>query len=81
MQNIEDMSFEQAIKELEVITKKLEDDQISIDESIKLFEKGCKIKVHCEKILKQAELKVDKIVEDDKGNFTTEALDNNQDEL
>lgn len=59
----EKMTFEEALKRLEEITKKLEIGNISLDESVQLFEEGSRLKKHCEALLKEAQLKVEKIIE------------------
>ncbi|MXN66010.1 exodeoxyribonuclease VII small subunit [Stappia sp. GBMRC 2046] len=55
------MSFEDALKELEVIVSRLEQGQVPLEESITLYEKGDALRRHCDKLLKAAEAKVEKI--------------------
>ncbi len=62
---IEQMSFEEALSELETIVKKIDSGEQSLEESIKAYEKGAKLKKHCEQKLKEAKLKVEKVVEDE----------------
>lgn len=52
------MTYESAIKQLEEIVLKLEDGKLSLDEAVKLFEKGAKLSAFCDKVLKEAELKI-----------------------
>lgn len=52
------MEFEQAIKELEEIIKKLEDEQTTLDQGIQLFEKANELIKLCEKKLKDAKVKI-----------------------
>ena len=52
------MTYESAIKQLEEIVMKLEDGNLSLDESVKLFEKGAKLSAFCDKALREAELKI-----------------------
>lgn len=61
-----DLSFEDALNELEEIVNKLENDDISLDEAIKAYEKGSILKEQCEKKLNEAKLKVEKIEEKNK---------------
>lgn len=61
------MTFEESLKRLEEITKKLEMGNISLDESVALFEEGSRLKKHCETLLKEAQLKVEKIIENPDG--------------
>ncbi|MDA9329836.1 exodeoxyribonuclease VII small subunit [Amylibacter sp.] len=58
---IEDMSFEQAMNELENVVTSLEGSQIALDDSIAMYERGAALKAHCEAKLKAAEEKVAKI--------------------
>lgn len=60
-QTIDQMSFEDALSELEDIVEKLESGQASLNESITLFERGGKLKAHCERQLSVAEAKVRQI--------------------
>lgn len=55
------MSFEQALNALEKIVEKLERGDVALDESIRIYERGEALKIHCDKLLKEAENKVDKI--------------------
>jgi len=72
---ITDMSFEQALEELESIVEKLERGDAPLEESIKIYQRGAQLKQHCESKLKNAQLKVEKIVLDGQGKASTEALD------
>ena len=58
-------NFEASMKELEEIAEKLSDGEISLDESIKLFEDGMKLSKSCQKILEDAEKKVNILLEKD----------------
>lgn len=53
-----DFDFEKSIKELEQIANKLESEQISVDDSIKLFEKGVKLSKECSEYLENAKQKI-----------------------
>ena len=59
---IEEMSFEEAMAELEQVVAKLESGQAPLDQSIDLYERGAKLKERCEGRLKDAELRVNKII-------------------
>ncbi|MBK0401268.1 exodeoxyribonuclease VII small subunit [Limibaculum sp. M0105] len=59
---IAEMSFEDALKELERVVQSLEGGQVPLDESIALYERGEALRAHCEGKLRDAELKVEKIV-------------------
>jgi exodeoxyribonuclease VII small subunit len=59
--DIKEMSFEKALKELESIVGRLERGDVELEESINIYERGEALKDHCDRLLKQAEAKVEKI--------------------
>jgi exodeoxyribonuclease VII small subunit len=61
--SIEAMSFEAALDELERLVARLESGQASLEDSIALYERGAKLKAHCDARLKSAQMRVDQIVE------------------
>jgi exodeoxyribonuclease VII small subunit len=67
---VEDMSFEQAMAELEQVVTKLERGDVALQDSIALYERGAKLKKRCEDELKRAEEKVAAITLDAEGNPT-----------
>jgi len=69
---IETMSFEAALAELEGIVQQLESGDVELEKSIAIYERGAALKAHCETKLREAELKVEKIVLDDSGRISTE---------
>lgn len=50
--------FETSIKELESLVEAIEDGQLSLDESLKVFEKGIQLTQFCQKTLNEAEQKI-----------------------
>ncbi len=60
--DIQALTFEQALAELEAIVAKLESGQAPLDDSIRLYERGAQLKAHCEARLDAARLRVEKIV-------------------
>ncbi|GLQ24853.1 exodeoxyribonuclease 7 small subunit [Algimonas ampicilliniresistens] len=72
---IKDMSFEDALAELEAIVRQLEAGDAPLEESITIYQRGAKLKAHCEGKLKSAQLKVEKIVLAPDGSASTEAFD------
>lgn len=56
-------SFEKSLNQLEDIINKLENDDVSLDESIALFEKGVKLSNECRKTLEMAEQKIISLTE------------------
>jgi exodeoxyribonuclease VII small subunit len=57
-----DLSFEQALAELERIVAELESGQAPLERSIEMYERGARLKAHCEARLEAARLRVEKIV-------------------
>ena len=51
-------TFEESMKELEEVVAKLESGEVTLDESLKLFEKGIKLSSSCQKKLDEAERRV-----------------------
>ena len=72
---VKDLNFEDALTELEDIVNRLERGDTSLDDSIKIYQRGAELKAHCEGKLKAAQLKVEKIVLKSSGAVTTEAFD------
>lgn len=72
---IKDMSFEDALKELEGIVQRLERGDAPLEESITIYQRGAALKAHCDAKLKDAQMKVEKIVLDGKGAAGTEPFD------
>jgi len=60
--DIDALSFEQALAELERIVGQLESGQAPLEQSIELYERGALLKAHCEKRFEAARLRVEKIV-------------------
>ena len=56
--------FEDSLAKLEGIVDALEDNDVSLEESVKKFEEGIKLVKDCQKQLKEAELKVNKLMGD-----------------
>ena len=67
---IEEMSFEEAIKELEQVVTALDRGDVALEESITLYERGAALKARCEAKLKEAEEKVAQITLDANGQPT-----------
>ncbi len=60
-----EMNFEDKLAELETIVEKLEKGQLSLDESLELFEQGITLSRECNAMLKNARQKVEKLMEED----------------
>lgn len=60
--DIAPMSFEQALKALEEVVRRLEAGEVPLDESIDLYERGEKLRQHCQKRLDAAQARIETIV-------------------
>lgn len=69
------MSFEEAMQELQEIVSRLEKGQESLESAINLYQRGNKLKLHCEKMLKDAKTKIEKITSVENGEVITASLD------
>lgn len=59
--DIDALPFEKAIQELEEIVGKLEKASVSLDDSVKLYERGEALKKRCDALLREAEARIEKI--------------------
>jgi exodeoxyribonuclease VII small subunit len=60
--DISALSFEDALAELQELVKRLEKGEGRLEEAIRAYERGAHLKRHCEARLREAQLKVEKIV-------------------
>jgi exodeoxyribonuclease VII small subunit len=72
--------FESAFQKLEGIVARLENEEISLDESLKLFEEGVTLSRFCHSKLEEIEKKIETIVADSKGNPKTAPFSEDDDE-
>ncbi len=68
-------SFEEKIKELESIVRRLESGETSLEEAMELFEKGIAVSKDCEKLIKGAELKVTQLLDGEEKPFDTSGME------
>ena len=66
---LETLTFEEAMKELEKLVDSLDKGDVSLDEAIAAYDRGSQLKDYCQKKLHQAKMKVDTIRSSD--NFDT----------
>ncbi|HEX3893721.1 MAG TPA: exodeoxyribonuclease VII small subunit [Terracidiphilus sp.] len=69
-------SFEESLKKLETIVDKLEKGDMSLEDSLKLFEQGVGLSAACKKELEAAEGKVETLIKQRDGSFKTEPFPN-----
>jgi exodeoxyribonuclease VII small subunit len=62
---VEELTYEEALAELEEIVSALEGEQSQLDESIRLFERGQALAARCSALLEAAELKVRQVAGDE----------------
>ena len=72
---IQKMSFEDALQELESIVRDLESGSGKLDTAIDAYERGAALKKHCEAKLREAQVKIDKISLDSDGAPSAEPAD------
>lgn len=65
------MKFEESLGRLEEIVKNLEEGEISLEESLPLFEEGIKLLGGLKSYLSRAETKIEKLIKDSEGKFKT----------
>ena len=68
--SIIDLTYEDALLELEEIIKSLESNQHTLDEAVFKFERGQILAAYCSKLLNEAELKINTIMEDNLVEFS-----------
>ncbi len=72
---VDTLTFEAALAELEEIVRQLEQGRSSLDEAIAAYERGAQLKKHCEKKLEEARMRVEKISIGPDGPQGTEPAD------
>ncbi|MEP7136390.1 MAG: exodeoxyribonuclease VII small subunit [Chloroflexota bacterium] len=71
--NAEELSYEEALAELEQIVSALESEQSQLEDAIRLFERGQALAARCGVLLEAAELKVKQVVGDEVLAFEEES--------
>jgi len=65
MEEISSLTFEAAMERLKKLLEKMESAQLALDEAVAAYEESTALKKHCEAKLKQAQLRVEKIMNND----------------
>ncbi|PPR77888.1 MAG: Exodeoxyribonuclease 7 small subunit [Alphaproteobacteria bacterium MarineAlpha2_Bin1] len=73
--DIQKLSFEEGLLELEKIITQLEDGRVTLDESIDIYTRGSQLRVHCESKLKSAKEKIEKIIPLEDGSIESESVE------
>lgn len=67
---VDALTFESALSELEDVVRRLEEGRVPLEEAVALYEKGAHLKAHCETRLKNAQLKIEKVITREEGMTT-----------
>jgi exodeoxyribonuclease VII small subunit len=70
-----DLTFEDAMRELESIVRDLETGKAKLDDAVRAYERGAALKAHCEAKLAAAKVKVEQITVGNDGKISTAPLD------
>jgi exodeoxyribonuclease VII small subunit len=73
--DITELSFEQALAELDAVVKRLEDGKGKLDDAIASYERGTYLRRHCEAKLAEAQARIDRILVGTDGTITAEPFD------
>ncbi|MBL0941768.1 MAG: exodeoxyribonuclease VII small subunit [Alphaproteobacteria bacterium] len=73
--DLSQMSFEEALRELEMIVRQLEEGKINLEEAISSYEQGVRLKSYCETKLRDARTRVDQIILKTDGQLTTQPFE------
>ena len=77
---MENLTFEEAIKELEKTVNELEVEKLTLEESVKKFEKGMELSKYCNELLEKAEKDISILIEQSNGEVKEEPFEvNNED--
>ncbi|WP_284125302.1 exodeoxyribonuclease VII small subunit [Parerythrobacter aestuarii] len=68
---ISEMSFEDALRALEQVVRQLESGEVALDQSITLYERGEKLRQHCQARLDSAQARIEAIVQDSQGRASS----------
>jgi exodeoxyribonuclease VII small subunit len=71
-------SFESSLNDLERIVEQLEAGDLSLEDSLKLFEQGIKLSRDCQKRLDEAERRVEVLLKNTDGNYKTENFEESE---
>jgi len=74
VEQLEKLSYEEALRKLEVIASKLEDGEIPLEESINAFQEGIALSRYCREKLAEIEFKVDYLLKEEQQAIAGEDL-------
>jgi exodeoxyribonuclease VII small subunit len=67
---VEELSFEEALMELEQTVQQLEEGSLTLEETVALYRRGRALSLHCQELLDGVELQVKQLVADERGETT-----------
>jgi exodeoxyribonuclease VII small subunit len=73
------LSFEEAMQELELLVRRLEEGRLPLEEALSAYESGIALKAHCEAKLKAAKLRVDQVMTSESGDVSLKPFDSEKD--
>jgi len=76
---LNELSFEDALQKLEILVRELEGGRIKLDDAVNAYEKAMSLKKLCEEKLKNAQLKIEKLEISTNGEMKTVPLDPQED--
>jgi exodeoxyribonuclease VII small subunit len=76
--DLKDLSFEDALKELETLVKRLEAGDSTLDQAIEDYTRGTQLRSYCQQKLEDARLKVEKLTSDGQGGVKAVAFESGQ---
>jgi exodeoxyribonuclease VII small subunit len=71
----QELTFEQALEELQEVVGNLESGELALEDSLRLFERGQALADRCGQLLEQAELRMRQLVPDERGGYQEEDLE------
>lgn len=77
----EELSFEEAMAELEKTVKSLDSEKLTLDDAVKKFEKGMELSKYCNELLNKAEKSISVLIENANGSIIEEPFEVSKDEL
>ncbi len=69
-----EMSFEQALAELETVVQQLESGALALEETVALYERGRKLAQYCQSLLDDVDLRLQQLIPDGAGGHTAAPL-------
>jgi exodeoxyribonuclease VII small subunit len=75
---MENLTFEEAMKELESIVNELETGNLTLDKSVEKFQKGMELSTYCNKLLENAEKNISILIETNDGTIKEETFNSIQ---